>query len=262
MGTDRGDKKRILLKIGTSTLTKGTDSISRGKIEDIGRQIIGLSDHYEFILVCSGAIAVAKQFVNLEGSGQEITVKQALAAIGQPHLMRIFQESFRELKLLTAQCLLSYLDFDHHQTRDNIINTIETLLLNNYIPIINENDTVATEEIQFGDNDRLAALTARLLKVDLLIMATNTYGLYDIEALKDNQRVTVKEITEIQHLQAQVGNIKSDQGSGGMKSKLDAAAIAQSAGIETWLVNGNEENFLIKAIKQQVPYSIIRSNTS
>ena len=103
---DKLDKKRILLKIGTNTLTKGSNYISRGKIEDIGRQISDLQDKYEFIIVSSGAIAVAKQFVNLESNGKEINVKQALASIGQPHLMRIFQESFRELGLLTSQCLL------------------------------------------------------------------------------------------------------------------------------------------------------------
>jgi len=90
-------KKRILLKIGTNTLTKETDQISRGKIEDIGRQIAALKNEYEFIIVSSGAIAAAKQFVKLEHNGPAIDVKQALAAIGQPHLMRIFQENFREL---------------------------------------------------------------------------------------------------------------------------------------------------------------------
>src|SRR3990167_5097170 len=105
------NKKRILLKIGTNTLTKETNQISRGKIEDIGRQIAALKEHYEFIVVSSGAIAAAKQFVKLEHNGKEITVKQALAAIGQPHLMRMFQESFRELGLSSAQCLLSYYDF-------------------------------------------------------------------------------------------------------------------------------------------------------
>ena len=104
-------KKRILLKIGSNVLTKETNHISRGKIEDIACQIADLRDDYEFVIVTSGAIAVAKQFVQLESNGKEINVKQALASIGQPHLMRIYQESFRELGLLTSQCLLSYSDF-------------------------------------------------------------------------------------------------------------------------------------------------------
>ncbi len=257
METDRRGKKRILLKVGTSTLTKGTEFISRGKIEDIGRQIVALQDEYEFILVSSGAIAVAKQFVNLEGAGQSINVKQALAAIGQPHLMRIIQESFRELQLLTAQCLLTYPDFEKEKSRQNIINTIEVLLKNNYIPVINENDTVATEEIQFGDNDKLAALTARLLNVDLLVMATNTYGVYDADPSENPNYATIPVLENLDQISKNIKDTKSAQGSGGMKSKIQAAAIAQQAGIETWLVNGSDDDFLIKAMKQEVAFTRI-----
>jgi glutamate 5-kinase len=236
------------LKIGTSTLTKGTQSISRGKIEDIGRQIALLKDEYDFIIVSSGAIAVAKQFVEIEGKGKEIKVKQALAAIGQPHLMRIIQESFRELKLLTAQCLLSYMDFERKETKQNIVNTINTLVDNGYIPIINENDTVSTEEIKFGDNDILAALTAELIEVDLLILATNTYGFY-----QNGQ--TLETIHNINDVAKFIEDKKSNQGTGGMDSKLRAAQIAQKAGIETWLVNGWEDNFIKKALANELPFT-------
>lgn len=259
MEMGRRVKQRILLKVGTSTLTRGTDSISRGKIEDIGRQIVKLQDQYEFILVSSGAIAVAKQFVNLEGNGQTINEKQALAAIGQPHLMRIIQESFRELRLLTAQCLLTYHDFDNPTSRDNITNTIEVLLKNGYIPVINENDTVATEEIQFGDNDKLAALTSELLNVDLLVMATNTYGVYDADPSASNDFATIELLSDAESLIKDLRDTKSNQGSGGMKSKIQAAAIAQKAGIETWLVNGSEEDFLIKAMEREVLFTKVPS---
>jgi glutamate 5-kinase len=259
MEMGRRVKQRILLKVGTSTLTRGTDSISRGKIEDIGRQIVKLQDQYEFILVSSGAIAVAKQFVNLEGNGQTINEKQALAAIGQPHLMRIIQESFRELRLLTAQCLLTYHDFDNPTSRENITNTIEVLLKNGYIPVINENDTVATEEIQFGDNDKLAALTSELLNVDLLVMATNTYGVYDADPSASNDFATIELLSDAESLIKDLRDTKSNQGSGGMKSKIQAAAIAQKAGIETWLVNGSEEDFLIKAMEREVLFTKVPS---
>jgi glutamate 5-kinase len=259
MEMGRRVKQRILLKVGTSTLTRGTDSISRGKIEDIGRQIVKLQDQYEFILVSSGAIAVAKQFVNLEGNGQTINEKQALAAIGQPHLMRIIQESFRELRLLTAQCLLTYHDFDNPTSRDNITNTIEVLLKNGYIPVINENDTVATEEIQFGDNDKLAALASELLNVDLLVMATNTYGVYDADPSASNDFATIELLSDAESLIKDLRDTKSNQGSGGMKSKIQAAAIAQKAGIETWLVNGSEEDFLIKVMEREVLFTKVPS---
>ncbi len=254
---DRLDKKRILLKIGTNTLTKESDKISRGKIEDIGRQISELQNEYEFIIVSSGAIAVAKQFVKLESTGKEINVKQALAAIGQPHLMRIFQENFRELGLLISQCLLSYADFKREKSKENIIKTIDVLLANNYIPIINENDTVATDEIQFGDNDKLAALTASLLNVDLVIFASNTNGIYTKNSLKSEKKITISSVMDISEIQKEVSNIKSSQGSGGMQSKIDAAAILQENNIETWFVNGLEDNFILNAMGNKTNFTKI-----
>ena len=242
-------KKRILLKIGSNTLTKETNQISRGKIEDIARQIATLKDDYEFIIVSSGAIAAAKQFVKLEHHGAEINVKQALAAIGQPHLMRIYQENFRELGLLTSQCLLSYSDFENVDAKANIKNTINVLVANNFIPIINENDTVATDEIQFGDNDKLAALTAALLQVDLLVIATNTDGIYTKESLAVNTPKTIESVKGTQSLQQEISTLKSSHGTGGMQSKIEAATIAQSEGIETWIVNGLRDNFITDAIK-------------
>ncbi|MFK5974114.1 MAG: glutamate 5-kinase [Flavobacteriaceae bacterium] len=253
-------KKRVLLKIGTNTLTKETNQISRGKIEDIGRQIAALQDDYEFIIVSSGAIAAAKQFVKLEHNGQEINVKQALAAIGQPHLMRIFQENFRELGLFTSQCLLSYSDFENPKSKGSIKNTIDILVSNNFIPIINENDTVAADEIQFGDNDKLAALTAVLLKVDLLLIATNTNGIYTKISLENGEPKTISEVSKITELQQEISNnSKSSHGTGGMQSKIEAATIANKAGIETWIINGLKENFIIDALNGTSTHTKIKT---
>ena len=242
-------KKRILLKIGSNTLTKETNQISRGKIEDIGRQIAKLKDDYEFIIVSSGAIAAAKQFVKLEHNGEEINVKQALAAIGQPHLMRIFQENFRELGLFTSQCLLSYSDFEKPESQENIKNTINVLIANNFIPIINENDTVSTDEIQFGDNDKLAALTAALLQVDLLLIATNTDGIYKKTSIENGHPMTIATVADIDNLKNEISLEKSSHGTGGMHSKIQAATIAKEAAIETWIINGLNENFITDALQ-------------
>jgi glutamate 5-kinase len=252
-------KKRILLKIGSNTLTKDTDHISRGKIEDIGRQIAALKEDYEFIIVSSGAIAAAKQFVKLEHNGEEINVKQALASIGQPHLMRIFQENFRELGLFTSQCLLSYSDFEREQSRVNIKNTINVLVANNFIPIINENDTVATDEIKFGDNDKLAGLTASLLSADILIIATNTDGIYTKASLSTKSPKTIKVVSDLSELQHEIGDSKSSHGTGGMQSKIDAATIAQKAGIETWITNGLTDNFITDAIENRSIFTKIKA---
>jgi glutamate 5-kinase len=251
-------KKRILLKIGSNTLTKETDNISRGKIEDIANQIAKLKDTCEFIIVSSGAIAVAKQFVKLESKESSIFVKQALASIGQPHLIRIYQEIFREYGLLSSQCLLSYSDFEKQQSKTNIVNTINVLVQNNYIPIINENDTVATDEIQFGDNDKLAALTASLLNVDLLIIATNTNGIYTKKSMKNNAPETITEVFDFEDLKNEVVQSKSTHGTGGMASKIEAAEITKNADIETWIVNGLEDHFITDAFENKVPFTKIK----
>jgi glutamate 5-kinase len=251
-------KKRILLKIGSNTLTKETDNISRGKIEDMASQIAKLQDTCEFIIVSSGAIAVAKQFVKLESKQEEVFVKQALASIGQPHLIRIYQEIFREYGLLSSQCLLSYSDFEKEESRANIMNTIKVLVNNNYIPIINENDTVATDEIKFGDNDKLAALTASLLDVDLFIIATNTNGIYTKASINDDVPKTIEEVTDFDTLHSQVVNSKSSHGSGGMQSKVEAASVTKKANIETWIVNGLEDNFIVNAMDNKVSFTKIK----
>ncbi|WP_372746566.1 glutamate 5-kinase [Lutibacter sp.] len=253
----KSGKKRILLKIGSNVLTKETNHLSRGKIEDIACQISDLKDDYEFVIVTSGAIAVAKQFVQLESNGKEINVKQALASIGQPHLMRIYMESFRELGLLTSQCLLSYSDFKKEESRTNIKNTINVLVENSYIPVINENDTVATDEIKFGDNDKLSALTAALLNVDLLIIATNTNGIYSKESIEAKNPQTIKETNNIQFLRDQIQASVSLHGTGGMSTKIEASEIAQNANIETWIVNGLQDNFVVNAIKNNSDFTKI-----
>lgn len=250
-------KKRILLKLGSNTLTKETNHISRGKIEDIGIQIAALQDDYEFIIVSSGAIAAAKQFVKLENQDKDVFVKQALASIGQPHLMRIYQENFSDLGLLISQCLLSYSDFEKEQSKVNIVNTINVLVKNNYIPIINENDTVATDEIRFGDNDKLAALTAVLLNVDILIIATNTNGIYTKTSINDAAPETISIVTDLKVLEKEIGDSKSSHGTGGMQSKIEASAIAKAANIEIWIVNGLEDNFILKALKNEIHFTKI-----
>lgn len=251
-------KKRVLLKVGSNTLTKETNNISRGKIEDLASQIAQLQDTHEFVIVSSGAIAVAKQFVKLESKQKDVFVKQALASIGQPHLIRIYQEIFREYGLLTSQCLLSYSDFEKKESRKNIVNTINVLVNNNYIPIINENDTVATDEIKFGDNDKLGALTASLLKADLFIIATNTNGIYTKESYENGTPETIKVVDDFEELTKQVVDSKSSHGSGGMQSKIEAASVAKNANIETWIVNGLEDYFILNAMENKVPFTKIQ----
>lgn len=244
--------KRIVLKVGTSTLTRDTPRISRGKLEDLAAQIQNLKEDYEIILVSSGAIAAAKQVVELRNAGT-IEEKQALASIGQVYLMKIIQEVFTDYDLPVAQCLLTYYDFNNEDSRKNISGTLETLLRFGFLPVVNENDTVATDEIKFGDNDKLAALTAVLWKADLLVLATDIDGLYSADPKKDNRAEFITSVNDLTPHLANVSDSKSDQGSGGMKSKLVAAQIAQEGGIPTWIVNGSSDNFLTKVLQGQIP---------
>lgn len=250
-------KKRIVIKVGSTTLTKGTARISRGKLEDIARQINELKDDHEIVIVTSGAIAAAKHYIELH-RGNPVAVKQALAAIGQPVLMRFYQEVFNDYGLKIGQCLLTYRDFENELSKSNTIATINTLIENGYIPVINENDTIATDEIKFGDNDKLGALTAVLLKADLLILVSDIDGVYD-EDPRNNPKANlihhVTNIDEIEHLEN--GSISS-LGTGGIKSKIEAARICQTNGIEMWIVNGTNDDFAVNALKGLVAYTCFK----
>jgi len=253
-------KKRLVLKIGTSTLTNGTRLISRGKIEDIGRQILALRDEFDIVLVSSGAIAAAKQYINIKDAGKPIESKQAMAAIGQPLLMRTYNEVLGDLGIPTAQCLMTYRDFENETSRQNTLNTIEELIKYQYLPIVNENDTTAVEEILLGDNDKLSALVAVLIKADLLVLASDIDGLFDKNPHLHADAKLIEEVTNIDDARALVEERDSGLGTGGMNSKLEAAILCQGEGIETWIVNGGTGNFVTDALQNKKPFTRITSS--
>lgn len=241
-------KKRLVLKIGTSTLTNGTKLISRGKVEDIGRQILELRDEYDIVLVSSGAIAAAKQRINLMDSSKIVESKQAMAAIGQPLLMRIYHEIYADFGIKTAQCLMTYRDFENETSRTNTLNTINELIKYEYIPIINENDTTAVEEIILGDNDKLSALVAALIKADLLVIASDIDGVFDKNPHIHADAKLITEINDIDDARKLVEDRDSGLGTGGMNSKLQAAIICRKENIPMWIVGGGRSNFLADAL--------------
>lgn len=248
-------KKKLVLKIGTSTLTSGTKLISRGKIEDIGRQILDLHEEYDIILVSSGAIAAAKQYINIKDTGRPVESKQAMAAIGQPLLMRIYNEVFSDFGIPTAQCLMTYRDFENETSRQNTLNTINELIKYGYLPIINENDTTSVEEILLGDNDKLSALVASLISADLLVLASDIDGVFNKNPHIHADARLITEINNIDEAKLLVEERDSGLGTGGMNSKLEAAIICQRDGIETWIVNGARGNFLIDALGSKIPFT-------
>ncbi len=248
-------KKKLVLKIGTSTLTNGTKLISRGKIEDIGRQILALRDEYDIVLVSSGAIAAAKQYINIKDAGKPVESKQAMAAIGQPLLMRTYNEVFSDFGIQTAQCLMTYRDFENETSRQNTLNTITELIKYSYVPIINENDTTAVEEILLGDNDNLSALVAVLIQADLLVLVSDIDGLFDKNPHLHVDANLILEIKNIDEAGKLVEERDSDLGTGGMNSKLEAAMLCQKENIETWIVGGGPNNFLIDAFAGRILFT-------
>ncbi|MEO7673526.1 MAG: glutamate 5-kinase [Pyrinomonadaceae bacterium] len=248
-------KKKLVLKIGTSTLTNGTRLISRGKIEDIGRQILALRDEFDIVLVSSGAIAAAKQYINIKDAGKPVESKQAMAAIGQPLLMRTYNEVFSDFGIQTAQCLMTYRDFENETSRQNTLNTITELIKYNYVPIINENDTTAVEEILLGDNDNLSALVAVLVRADLLVLVSDIDGLFNKNPHLHPDAKLIPEIKNIDEARSLVEERDSGLGTGGMNSKLEAAMLCQKESIETWIVGGGQNNFLVDAFSGTIGFT-------
>ena len=250
-------KKKLILKIGTSTLTAGTDKISLKKIKDIAEQIVKLKKTYDIVLVSSGAIATAKQFIKIDGYLKDVDSKQAMAAIGQPKLMRIYDDVFSKCGLRVAQCLMTYRDFESKNAKENTKNTLNKLLECDYVPIINENDTLAIEEIVLGDNDKLSALVALILDADMLIIASDVDGLYDKNPFLHKDAKLIKKVKDLKkaHSYIEENKSKSITSFGGMNSKIEAANICKLKCIEMRIINGGGDNFIINALKGKIPFT-------
>ena len=248
-------KPRLVVKVGTSTLTAGTNRISRGKIEDIARQFVELQAEYDIILVSSGAIATARQFVDINGWSNVVHSKQAMSAIGQPKLMQIYSEVFSDFGLRVAQCLMTYRDFENEESKVNTRNTIRELLAHNYIPIINENDTVAVEEVVLGDNDKLSALVATLIDADRLIIASDIDGLFTSNPNFDKEAEFIAEVTDLDVVKNYVQERENGLGTGGMTSKISAVKICFENGIKVYLVNGGIQFFITKSLREEIRFT-------
>ena len=248
-------KKKLVIKIGTSTLTAGTNKISLEKIRDIAKQIVKLKKAYDVILVSSGAIATAKQFIKIDGYLKDVDSKQAMAAIGQPKLMKIYDGIFTKYGLRVAQCLMTYRDFESKNAKENTKNTLNKLLECDYVPIINENDTLAIEEIVLGDNDKLSALVALILDADMLIIASDVDGLYDKNPFLNKDAKLIREVKDLNKAKSFIQERVSKLGVGGMNSKIEAANICKLKCIEMRIVNGGGKNFIINALEGKIPFT-------
>lgn len=240
--------RRVVVKAGTTVLTGGSDCLDMDVMSGLTRQIAGIhSTGVEVLLVTSGAVAAGRHSLGFPRERRDIPFRQVLAAVGQGHLMHAYEQLFSEHGVRVAQAVLTYADLSDRQGYLNVRNTLLALLGLGVVPILNENDVVAVDEIGevFGDNDRLSALVANLVDADLLAILTDTEGLYtedprinaDAELLRRVERIDAS-------VEAMASRHRNVHARGGMPTKLEAAKLATSSGISTVICNGREKDLL------------------
>ena len=237
---------RIVVKVGTSTLAHSTGNINIRHVEELCKVLSDLKNAgHEMILVSSGAIGMGVGKLSLKEKPQDMPTKQAAAAVGQCELMYTYDKLFSEYNHTVAQILLTGLDLEDNERYHNIQNTMNRLLELNVLPIINENDTVSTQEIAVGDNDTLGAIVAVSMKADMLILLSDIDGLYTNDPHKDETAELISLVTEITpEIEALGGGKGSSLGTGGMATKLNAAKLCLSKGTEMVIANGANPSVL------------------
>ena len=239
---------KIVVKVGTSTLTYQNGCVNIRRIESLCKIISDLMNAgHQIILVSSGAIGMGVGKLNLKERPKDIAGKQAAAAVGQCELMYIYDREFGEYNRTVAQILLTAPDLKCEDRHSKFEATVSRLLEFGVLPIINENDTVATEEIEFGDNDTLAALVAEGVKADLLVLLSDIDGLYTGDPHKDSSATLIPEVARITpEIEALGGGAGSSLGTGGMFTKIRAAKISTEAGCDMIIANGTYPELLYK----------------
>ena len=240
------EKKRIVIKIGSSSLTHPeTGDLNLAKIEKLVRVISDLRGmKKEVVLVSSGAIAVGRQALGCQ-KPTSVAEKQAYAAVGQARLMMVYQKLFSEYNQTSAQLLLTKNNIVENESRINARNTFDELLKLGTVPIVNENDTVSTYEIKFGDNDRLSAIVSALIEADLLILLSDIDGLYSADPKICPSAKLIPVVEDIDDdIHALAGGAGSSLGTGGMATKIRAAQICTNDGVDVVIANGADPAIL------------------
>ncbi len=257
------DKKRIVIKVGTSSLTHPeTGSTDLITLEKLVRELTDLHNRgKEVILVSSGAIAVGRKTIGMKERPTKLSTKQACASIGQARLMMIYQKLFMEYNQVASQILMTKNTLVNGENRLNARNTFETLLSMGVIPIVNENDTISTYEIQFGDNDTLSAVVAALTQADLLILLSDIDGLFTDDPNKNPDAKFIDYVEHVDHHFEQMGKgSASDVGTGGMSTKLKAAKLATSAGADMVIANGADMGVIHQIVDGEQIGTLFKEN--
>ncbi len=242
---------RIVIKVGTSTLSHPTGRLNIRHVEMLVKVLSDLKNAgHELILVSSGAIGMGVGRLNLPERPDDIPTKQAAAAVGQCALMDTYDRLFSQFNHTVAQILLTSEDIDHEDRRTNFENTVNRLLELGVLPIINENDSVATAEIKVGDNDTLAAIVACSVRADLLVLLSDIDGLYSADPRKDPGAARIPVVREITpELEAMAAGAGSRLGTGGMATKLHAASLVMAQGCEMVIANGSAPECLYSILE-------------
>lgn len=250
------NNKRIVIKIGTKCLTSRDRALDKDRVKDIIDQIADIQDSgFRTIVVTSGAIGAGMWILGLKRRPTKLCDLQAAAAIGQGYLMHLYSDLFKVRGYEVGQILLTQEDFNDRERYLNIRRTLDALLEHKAIPIINENDTVATDEIKCGDNDRLSSLVADLCQARTLIIMTDVDGLLD----RDGNVVSVVDRITPQIMRLG-GASHCDLGTGGMATKLEAARTVNRAGIECIVVNGRKKDIIVKAVRGELAGTTFKSD--
>ena len=242
---------RIVVKVGTSTLTHKAGRINIRRVECLCRVLSDLKNAgHEMILVSSGAIGMGVGKLSLKEKPSDMPTKQAAAAVGQCELMYVYDREFSQYNHTIAQILITNSDIGNEKNHNNFRNTVTRLLEFGALPVINENDTVSTEEIEIGDNDTLGAIVATSVKADLLVLLSDIDGLYTKDPRKNADAELIPEVYELtEEIMAMGGDKGSSLGTGGMFTKLKAAKIATSEGIDMIIANGDNPNILYDIVE-------------
>ncbi|MCC8139431.1 MAG: glutamate 5-kinase [Lachnospiraceae bacterium] len=257
------DKKRIVVKVGTSSLTHPeTGLLDLIKLEKLVRELTDLHNRgKEIILVSSGAIAVGRKTIGMKERPQKLSVKQACASIGQARLMMMYQKLFMEYNQVASQILMTKNTLVNGENRINARNTFDTLLEMGSIPVVNENDTISTYEIEFGDNDTLSAVVAALVQADLLILLSDIDGLFTDDPNRNPEAKFVEYVDHVdQHFEEMGRGTASDVGTGGMSTKLKAAKLATSAGADMVIANGADMGVIHRIVDGERIGTLFKAN--
>lgn len=243
--------KRIVIKVGTSTITYANGKRNFSQIDRLAREISDLQNQgKEMILVTSGAVAVGVDRMGLPGKPKTIPGKQAAAAVGQGVLMHTYEKFFADYGQIVAQVLITKTEAIDRHRYTNTRNTFMELMRQRVIPIVNENDVVALDELKIGDNDNMSALVAGIMDADLVIILSDVDGLYTANPQTHPDAVIVPEVAEITpEIEASAGGVGSARGTGGMATKIQAAKAATSSGIHLVIASGTEKNAITRVLQ-------------